>query len=103
MSLEILPNGTPLVCPVCGKNFKATDTTRFVIKGSYTCSWQCFKTQHIKDNKERWEQQRQIQLKIKKGEQKKRGRKKKDLKVDSAYNKFKSSLVTNSKETLEGK
>ena len=29
-------------CPICGKEFKATDNTRFIICGGYTCSWKCF-------------------------------------------------------------
>lgn len=35
------PQGT-LICSVCGKEFKADDTTRFIIAGGYTCNLKCF-------------------------------------------------------------
>ena len=34
--------GEELICPVCGAIFEATDDTRYIIKGDYTCSWKCF-------------------------------------------------------------
>lgn len=34
--------GEELICPVCGKIFKATEKTKYIIKGGYTCSWKCF-------------------------------------------------------------
>lgn len=34
--------GDTLVCPVCGKSFKATEDTCYFISGGYTCSWKCF-------------------------------------------------------------
>ena len=30
------------VCPVCNKDFKASDDTKYIARGGYTCSWQCF-------------------------------------------------------------
>ena len=34
--------GDKLVCPVCGKEFVATEDTVYIIRGGYTCSWKCF-------------------------------------------------------------
>ena len=34
--------GEELFCPVCGQLFKATEYTKYIIKGEYTCSWECF-------------------------------------------------------------
>lgn len=34
--------GEELICPVCGKHFKATEDTRCLINGNYTCDWKCF-------------------------------------------------------------
>lgn len=31
-----------LVCTVCGKEFKITGDTKYIINGGYTCSWKCF-------------------------------------------------------------
>lgn len=31
-----------LICPVCGKEFKPNDDTKYIINGGYTCSWKCF-------------------------------------------------------------
>lgn len=31
-----------LTCPVCGKEFKPTADTCYIISGGYTCSWKCF-------------------------------------------------------------
>lgn len=40
---DIYPKvGTPMICPVCGKQFKASDDTRYIRAGGYTCSWKCF-------------------------------------------------------------
>lgn len=40
---DIYPKvGTPMMCPVCGKQFKASDDTRYIRAGGYTCSWKCF-------------------------------------------------------------
>ena len=36
--------GERLVCPVCNKEFKATDDTKYIVSGGYTCSWKCFLT-----------------------------------------------------------
>lgn len=40
--------GEELICPVCGQIFKTTDDTRYIIKGDYTCSRQCFLTESWK-------------------------------------------------------
>ena len=34
--------GDAAVCPVCGKTFKITEDTCHLIRGEYTCSWECF-------------------------------------------------------------
>lgn len=40
--------GDKLICPVCGKEFKASDDTKYISSGEYldtcgyTCSWKCF-------------------------------------------------------------
>lgn len=34
--------GEKLVCPVCGKEFKATDDTKYIARGGFTCDWKCF-------------------------------------------------------------
>ena len=34
--------GEELFCPVCGALFKATEYTKYIMKGEYTCSWKCF-------------------------------------------------------------
>lgn len=31
-----------LICPVCGKEFKKNNDTKYIISGGYTCSWKCF-------------------------------------------------------------
>ena len=31
-----------LTCPVCQKEFKPTDDTKYIVTGGYTCSWKCF-------------------------------------------------------------
>ena len=34
--------GDTIICPVCNKEFKATEDTKYIAKGGYTCSWKCF-------------------------------------------------------------
>ena len=34
--------GEILTCPVCGKEFKVNNDTKYIIAGGYTCSWKCF-------------------------------------------------------------
>jgi uncharacterized C2H2 Zn-finger protein len=34
--------GEELLCPICGKLFKVTDNTKYIMNGEYTCSWKCF-------------------------------------------------------------
>ncbi len=31
-----------LICSVCGKEFKVTGDTKYIINGGYTCKWKCF-------------------------------------------------------------
>ena len=31
-----------LTCPVCGKEFKPTGDTKYIVTGGYTCTWKCF-------------------------------------------------------------
>lgn len=42
-----------LTCSVCGKEFKANDDTRYIIKGGYTCSWKCFLTESKRQESEK--------------------------------------------------
>lgn len=50
------PDEINLVCPVCGKEFKRNDDTRYIVSGGYTCSWNCFlkrvKTKREENNDE---------------------------------------------------
>lgn len=34
--------GETFTCTVCGKEFNATDDTRYIAAGGYTCGWKCF-------------------------------------------------------------
>lgn len=34
--------GEKLICPVCGNEFKATEDTKYIAGGGYTCDWKCF-------------------------------------------------------------
>lgn len=47
MNINTYPQGS-FICPVCGKEFKANNDTRYIIKGGYTCSWKCFLTESKK-------------------------------------------------------
>ena len=40
-----------LICPVCNKEFKVNDDTKYIVKGGYVCDWKCFK-QRMKDTEE---------------------------------------------------
>ena len=31
-----------LICPICKKEFKPNDDTKYIISGGYTCGWKCF-------------------------------------------------------------
>lgn len=42
MYIKSVIKGESYVCPVCKKVFKATDDTKYIAQGGYTCSWQCF-------------------------------------------------------------
>lgn len=48
MRKHMLPQ-EPLICTVCGTEFKPDDDTKYIIRGGYTCSWKCF----LKEVKER--------------------------------------------------
>ena len=39
---------TKLICPVCGKEFTASDDTKYIAGGGFTCDWKCF-LDHIKN------------------------------------------------------
>ncbi len=42
-----------LTCPVCQKEFKPSNDTKYIAAGGYTCSWNCFLTVAKKEkNKE---------------------------------------------------
>ncbi len=41
MDNRIYPVGI-FICPICNKEFKANDDTRYLVKDEYTCSWKCF-------------------------------------------------------------
>lgn len=98
MSLKTPINGTKLQCPVCGKEFKATDETRYIIHDAWTCSWKCFKAEHIKLNEAIWAKQKETQSKLSSGVYKKRGRKKKDDAVKSTYNDLRKEIQKKSEE-----
>lgn len=34
--------GETLTCPVCGKDFKVSEDTKYIATGGFTCSWKCF-------------------------------------------------------------
>ena len=34
--------GEILICPVCGKSFKVSEDTKYIIAGGFTCDWKCF-------------------------------------------------------------
>ena len=48
---ELLNEKGMLTCPVCGKEFKPNNDTKYIVRGGYTCSWQCFLTR-LKERKE---------------------------------------------------
>ncbi len=39
-----------LTCPVCNKEFKPNDDTKYIAAGGYPCSWKCFLTVAKKQN-----------------------------------------------------
>ena len=39
-----------LTCPVCGKEFKPNEDTKYIAAGGYTCSWKRFLTR-VKEKK----------------------------------------------------
>lgn len=48
------PHNT-LICPVCGEEFEASENTKYIISGGYTCSWKCFLKEARKRDAERAE------------------------------------------------
>ena len=34
--------GEKLNCPICGKQFIASDDTKYIIGNAFTCDWKCF-------------------------------------------------------------
>ena len=53
---ELLNPQGVLVCPVCGKEFKANDDTKYIAAGGYTCSWKCFLNETKRKSEEKKEQ-----------------------------------------------
>lgn len=49
-----------LTCPVCQKEFKPTDDTKYIAAGGYTCSWKCFLTVAKQHEEERASKKRKI-------------------------------------------
>ena len=49
---SLYPKGS-YTCPICNKEFEATEDTRYIIGGGYTCSWKCFLTEHRKREAEK--------------------------------------------------
>lgn len=45
--------GEKLICPVCGKEFKVSDDTKYIVAGGYTCSWKCFLTKVIESSQKK--------------------------------------------------
>lgn len=43
-NINYLKSKESLTCPVCGKEFKPSDDTKYIASGGYTCSWKCFST-----------------------------------------------------------
>lgn len=95
MDLRNPKNGEKLICPVCNKEFKATDNTRFIINNGWTCSWHCFITEHKKQMKPIWDKQKAEKKSVELGQKKRRGRKRKsaDSKINSTYNNIKSKTL----------
>lgn len=52
--IPMIKPGDQLTCPVCGKDFKATEDTVYIAKGGYTCSWKCFliRDKEIRESKQ---------------------------------------------------
>lgn len=50
---ELLNSNGMLTCPVCGKEFKPNDDTKYIVVGGYTCSWKCFLTKIKKREEEK--------------------------------------------------
>lgn len=48
MYIPIPKKGELLKCPVCFKEFKAGDDTKYICCGGYVCEWKCF-LYHIKN------------------------------------------------------
>lgn len=55
---ELLNSQGLLVCPVCKKEFKPNDDTKYLITGGYTCGKKCFYKVVKKRRKEKEEQQK---------------------------------------------
>ena len=42
MDIPDIKLGEKLICPVCNKEFKATEDTNYIVKDGFVCSWKCF-------------------------------------------------------------
>ena len=52
---ELLNSQGLLTCPICRKEFKPNDDTKYIIADGYTCSWKCFWTESQRRSKEKKE------------------------------------------------
>ena len=65
MSMPFCNKGDKLVCSVCGKNITASDDTKYITNGGYTCDWNCFLTP-IKEREKKKKQEEKALAKLKK-------------------------------------
>lgn len=42
MDIPEIKLGDRLVCPICNKEFTATEDTKYIAGGGYVCAWKCF-------------------------------------------------------------
>ena len=48
-----------LICTICGEAFKPNDDTKYIARGGYTCSWDCFSNYVKKREKEKKEEKKE--------------------------------------------
>lgn len=49
---DCLVIGNKYICSVCEKQFVATEDSKYIINGGYTCSWKCFLQEFRKRQKQ---------------------------------------------------
>lgn len=54
MNIPKVQLGEQLVCPVCGKEFRATEDTNYIVKEGFVCSWKCF-LKRVEENQDKKE------------------------------------------------